>query len=119
MRILVVDDDQAIASVIQMMLELEGYEPKLELNGAGGFLTYLQFRPQVVITDILMPEENGFEMIDHIRKHDPKVKTLYISGNLNQFYARLEAEKEKYPINFLGKPFSRKELIGKISQLNH
>jgi two-component system, OmpR family, response regulator len=119
MKILVVDDDPAIASVIQFMLEFEDHESRFELNGPEGYLAYLQFQPQVVITDILMPGENGFEMVNRIRGHDPRVKTLYITGNLDQFYDRLKEEMKKYPVTFLEKPFSRNELIEKISQLIH
>jgi CheY-like chemotaxis protein len=119
MKVLIVDDDQAVASVIQLMLEFEGHETRLALTGAEGYLTYFQFLPDLVITDIQMPGENGLELMNHIREYDPMAKTLYISGNLNQFYSFLEEEKTKYPINFLEKPFSRKELIGQISQLVH
>ena len=115
MKILIVDDNQAVASVVQFMLELEGFEVRLALNGPDGFLNYIQFRPDLVITDIQMPGENGFELMNHIREHDPAVKTIYMSGNLSQFYALLEDEKSKYQIDFLDKPFSRDELIGRVS----
>jgi DNA-binding NtrC family response regulator len=119
MKVLIVDDDQAIASIVQFILEDEGHEVRLALNGPEGYLTYLQFRPDLVITDILMPGENGLELINHIRAHDPLVKTIYMSGQLNQFYPLLREERTKYPINFLEKPFSRKELIGQVSQFIH
>ena len=85
MKVLIVDDDQAIASVVQFMLEYEGHEVRLAMNGQEGYLIYLQFLPDLVITDIQMPEENGLELINHIREHDPLVKTIYMSGDLNQY----------------------------------
>ena len=119
MKVLIVDDDRAIASIVQFILEEEGHEVRLALNGSEGYLSYLQFLPDLVITDIQMPGENGLELINHIRTHDPLVKTIYMSGDLNQFYPILNEERTKYPINFLEKPFSRKELIGQVSQLVH
>jgi CheY-like chemotaxis protein len=119
MKILIVDDNQGVASVVQMMLEIEGYEVKSALNGPDGYLAYLQFHPDLVITDIQMPGENGFELMDHIRKQDPSVKTIYMSGNLEQFYPLLEAEKNLYGINYLDKPFSREELMGQVSGFIH
>ena len=116
MKVLVVDDDQAIASIIQMMLEAEGLEVQLALNGAEGYSRYLQFSPELVITDIQMPGENGFELMEHIRAHNPKIKAIYISGDLNRYYALLEEEKTKYPINYLEKPFTRKELLSRVSE---
>ncbi len=72
-----------------------------------------------MITDIQMPGENDFELMNHIREKDATVKTIYMSGNLNQFHALLDEEKSKYPINYLEKPFSLKELIGRVSELDH
>ncbi len=119
MKVLIVDDSPAIASVVQIMLELEGYEVKSARNGPDGYLTYFQFRPDLVITDIQMPGENGLELISHIREYDPKVKTIYMSGNLDEYYKNLNDEKTKYPINFLNKPFSKEELIGQVSEFIH
>jgi DNA-binding response OmpR family regulator len=119
MKVLIVDDNRMLASVVQLMLELEGYEVKSALNGPDGYLTYLQFRPGLVITDIQMPGENGFELMNHIREKDATVKTIYMSGNLNQFRSLLEEEKSMYQIKYLEKPFSKKELIGRVSELAH
>jgi two-component system, response regulator, stage 0 sporulation protein F len=119
MKILIVDDNQGVASVIQMMLEIEGHEVCSALNGHDGYLAYLQFHPELVITDIQMPGENGFELMNHIREQDPAIKTIYMSGNLEQFYPLIEAEKNLYRINYLDKPFSREELMGRVSELFH
>ena len=119
MKVLIVDDNQSVASVVQLMLELEGYEVRLALNGPDGYLAYLQFRPDIVITDIQMPGKNGFELMKHIREEDVTIKTIYMSGNLGQFHSVLEEEKSKYQIHSLEKPFSREELIGRVSELVH
>jgi DNA-binding NtrC family response regulator len=58
-------------------------------------------------------------LMHHIRMHDPKVKTIYMSGNLNEFYTLLEEEKKKFPIRFLDKPFSREELIDQVAAFLH
>jgi DNA-binding NtrC family response regulator len=119
MKVLIVDDDQTMAAFLQLMMEIEGHDVKLALNGTEGYLTFLQFKPDLVITDIQMPGQNGLELMNHIREHDPMVKTLYMSGNLDQFYPMLKEEKEKYPVTFLEKPFSMTQLIGEVSQLVH
>jgi CheY-like chemotaxis protein len=116
MRILVVDDNQGVAVVTQLMLEMEGHEVVSAQNGLEGYLAFLRLRPELVITDIQMPGENGFEMMNHIRQQDPLIKAIYMSGNLPEFYNTLETEKNLYPINFLDKPFSREKLIGQVSQ---
>ena len=117
MKILIVDDNQTVATVVRMILEVEGHEVRSALNGPDGYLAYLQMKPDLVITDIQMPGENGFELIHHIREHDPAVKTIYMSGNLDEYYSDLEKEKSLYSINCLPKPFSREDLMGRVSSI--
>jgi CheY-like chemotaxis protein len=117
MKILIVDDNRSVASVVKSMLELESHEVRLALNGPDGYVAYIQFRPDLVITDIQMPGENGFELINHIRTLDPSVKAIYMSANLNQFYSLLLEEKNKFPMQVLEKPFTMGELIDRVSEL--
>jgi DNA-binding NtrC family response regulator len=118
MKVLIVDDSQKVAKAVKHILEFEGHEVQLASNRVDGYLTYFDFLPDLVITDIQMPGGIGPEMINHIREHDPLVKTIYMSGNLDRFYPLLREEKMRYPITFLDKPFSEKELMGRISEFS-
>jgi DNA-binding NtrC family response regulator len=117
MKVLIIDDNSGLAALTQFILELEGHEVNSASTVKDGYLRYLRFRPDLVITDIQMPGENGFELMDHIRKHDPTVKTIYMSDSLNCFSSDLSAEKHRYSIGCLNKPFSRSELIECVSEL--
>jgi CheY-like chemotaxis protein len=117
MRILIVDDNQELAFTLQFMLEDEGYEVKLAKDGQDGYWTYLEFKPDLVITDIQMPGENGLELMEHIRALNPKVRTIYMSGDLDSYLSPLEEEKKRYPVSLLEKPFSKLELMGLLSAL--
>ncbi len=119
MKILIVDDNQSLATVIQYMLEQKGHEVSSAFDGLEGYSVYFQFRPDLVITDIQMPGENGLELINHIREQDPSVKTIYMSGNLDQFEMLLEEEKKSYPINMLRKPFFMDDLVKQVSEFNN
>lgn len=112
MKVLVVDDNEAIASAIQIMLEGEGFDVKSAQDGNNGYWVYLDFKPDLVITDIQMPGENGLKLMEHIRTHDPAVKTIYMSGDLESYLSPLEEEKRRYPVSLLEKPFSKEELMG-------
>jgi DNA-binding response OmpR family regulator len=116
MKILIVDDNQDLAFLIKVMLEDEGYEVKSAKDGQDGYSTYLLFNPDLVLTDIQMPEKSGLELIKEIRCHNPGVRTIYMSGDLNQYWSPLEEEKEKYHAGVLEKPFSKDELISLLSQ---
>ena len=116
MKILIVDDNQDLAFLIKWMLEDEGYEVKSAKDGTDGYSTYLLFNPDLVLTDIQMPKKNGLELIKEIRRHNPGVRTIYMSGDLSRYISPLEEEKEKYHAGVLEKPFSRNELISLVSQ---
>jgi CheY-like chemotaxis protein len=116
MKILIVDDNQDLAFLIKWMLEDEGYEVRSAKNGTDGYLTYLLFNPDLVLTDIQMPEKNGLELIREIRCHNPGVRTIYMSGDISQYGLPLEEEKEKYHAGVLEKPFSRNDLISLLSR---
>jgi len=115
MNVLIVDDSEAIATVIQQLLENENYHTMTARDGEDGYLAYLDFKPDLVITDIEMPRKNGFELMKNIRTHDPSIKTIYMSGYMGRFRSLFEEEKTKYHAAFLEKPFSIIELIGLLS----
>lgn len=110
MKILVVDDNRELAEVIQSILEGEGMEVISANDGKEGYTAYLLFTPDLVITDIQMPRQNGLEMMANIRAHNPMVKTIYMSGDIDAFRPSLDGEKKRYPVNFFEKPFSMESL---------
>ena len=117
MRVLIVDDDEGLCFILQTILESEGHEVKLAKDGRDGYWAYLEFKPELVITDIQMPGENGIELMEHIRTLNPAVRTIYMSGDLSNYWLPLEEEKRRYPVSYIEKPFSRTELMELLSGL--
>lgn len=117
MKVLVVDDNRELADLIQNVLEGEGMEVLSAGDGIEGYAGYLLFRPDLVITDIQMPGGTGFEMMQHIRAHDPTIGTVYMSGNIDSYRLSLEREKKSYPVAILRKPFSLQSLMKRVSEL--
>ena len=111
MKILVVDDNEFLLNLIQTTLEDEGIEVMSAKDGFDGYSAYINFKPDIVITDIQMPRKNGLEMMEHIRVHDPMIKTIYMSGDINPFLSSLKEEEKMYPVNFFEKPFRVKSLM--------
>jgi YesN/AraC family two-component response regulator len=98
------------------MLGDENYEVRLARDCKDGYLAYLLFKPDLVITDIQMPERNGLKLMEIIRMHNPEVKTIYISADVSRFRKVLEEEKTRYKVSFLEKPFSVRELMDSLKE---
>ena len=119
-RVLVVEDDENLGQIMAETLTAAGYEVQTADDGLHGIMIYLQQQPEVVLTDIQMPELDGLEMMRCIRAINPAVKTMYISGAANHYREALIKERKDYGVLVLDKPFSRNDLLRSIdSWLNH
>jgi len=116
MKVLVVDDNRLLAATIREVLEDDGLEVRSASDGEDGYSAYLLFKPDIVITDIQMPRKTGLEMMGHIRTHDPMIKTIYMSGDIDPYRPLLTAEKRKYPVSFFEKPFSLELLMREVRE---
>jgi len=79
-RILIIDDDAQLRATLREVLEREGYEVVEAPNGREGLERYQEAPTEVMITDILMPEQEGLETIMILRRVDPQAKIIAISG---------------------------------------
>ncbi len=79
-KILVIDDDQQFNSMVCMILVDAGYDVKSATNGMEGLKMFMKERPDLVITDLYMPEKEGLEAIMELRQTDKTVKILLVSG---------------------------------------
>ena len=114
-KVLVVDDDCTLTYLLRQRLEYEYFKVECANSAAAGYLVYLGFRPDLVITDINMGEGNGLDLIKHIRTHDPKVRIIYMTGDLSLYGAELETERDVFHAIVLEKPFTGRKLLDSIS----
>lgn len=82
-KILVIDDDELIRITFRNFLKKAGYAVIEAENGNAGITLFKRERPDIVITDLLMPEKEGLETISEIRALDPNIKTIAMSGGGN------------------------------------
>lgn len=113
---MVVDDSHAMAFVVQAILQRAGYEVRTANDAGNGYLSYLTFRPDLVIADLEMPWESGLQMMEEIRVHDPAIKVIYMSADASPFSSQLDDERKKYWVAFLQKPFSKTEMLQIVRQ---
>jgi len=109
MKILVVDDSNFVKSLVGKTLRIN--IPSLELllasNGIEGYNLYRTEKPDLIITDLLMPEMNGWELLKLIREEDLKVKIIVFSANVQK---AIRDEIEKFGITaFIHKPFNNEK----------
>jgi YesN/AraC family two-component response regulator len=116
--IYVFDDEASILLMIKKMLEKAGHEVSTALNGREGMDLFNNKKPDLLITDILMPEKEGLETIMELRKKYPDLKIIAISGG-----GRFGPEGYLPGAKLLGadlvfqKPLVQKEFIEAISSL--
>ena len=79
-RILIIDDEVEIRLLLREMLEYAGYEVIEAGNGQEGLRSYHTDTPDLIITDLWMPNKGGLDTIRELRRQAPEVKIIAISG---------------------------------------
>src|SRR5450631_4444570 len=112
--ILVADDDAAIRTVLNQALSRAGYEVRSTGNAATLWRWVSQGDGDLVITDVVMPDENAFDLIPRIRKARPDLPIIVMSAQ-NTFLTAIRAS-ERGAYEYLPKPFDLKELIAIVGR---
>src|SRR4051812_12938780 len=84
-RILLVDDDPSVRNLGQALLESEGYEVLCAQDGFDGLASLKHSLPDVIISDLRMPNMNGFEFLSVVRQRFPHIAVIAISGEFTGF----------------------------------
>ena len=79
-HILLVEDDPAAADSLKALLEQHGYRVQVAKDGGQAHSAFRMRRPDFVITDLILPGENGFELIDRMKRSDESVPVLVLSA---------------------------------------
>lgn len=117
-RVLIIDDEPHILLMVKKMLERAGYEVDLASNGSEGMRLFESISPDLVITDIIMPEKEGLETIREMRRINKDLKIIAMSGG-GKISADnyLETAKIFGASKLLEKPFSQKEMLIYVEEL--
>jgi len=111
-RILIIDDEPQIRSMLRLMLERDGYEVVEAPDGIEGIRLYRQNPSDLIITDLIMPNKDGIGMIIDLKKEFPEVKIIAMSGGgLNKPDGYLKGAKKLGAAYTLTKPIDREEML--------
>lgn len=116
-RILVIDDEPDFRQMVRRMLEAEGHEVIEAENGNVGLAKFRALSPDIIVTDIFMPEKSGYETIVEIREQNPDIRIIAISGGggiaAGDFFL---SAKQAGANQTLAKPFRSRQLIEAVDQ---
>lgn len=106
-RVLVIDDEAMLRALLQDMLAACGYDVDVAESGAAGLARFQAARYRAVITDLLMPEMNGFEVVAALRTIDPAVRIIMLTGSAP---AQTAGQARASGITLLHKPIALGDL---------
>jgi two-component system nitrogen regulation response regulator GlnG len=113
-QILLADDDAAIRTVLNQALARAGYEVRSTGNAATLWRWVAQGEGDLVITDVVMPDENAFDLLPRIKKVRPELPIIVMSAQ-NTFMTAIKAS-ERGAYEYLPKPFDLKELVAIVGR---
>jgi CheY-like chemotaxis protein len=117
MKFLVVDDTRIILSVIEAILTQNHQDVFTADNGRAGYAAFYDILPDIVITDIEMPWQDGLSMMQSIRQTHPDIPTIYMTGNPAPYQRRLDDEQRAYAAGIVHKPFTRADLLRAVTEI--
>ncbi len=113
-KVLVVDDEQLVLDSVRKHLRRGGYEIQTALSGAEAVGILESGWPQIVVTDLMMPGMDGLELLALVRKSQPRMPVIMITGYATMRTA-LQALRQG-AFDYIAKPFTRAELQGVVAR---
>ena len=114
-RILVVDDESSISELIATSLKFVGFDVRTAATGSQALQIAQEFKPHALILDVMLPDQNGFEVCRQIRSEGQKVGVLFLTAkdSVEDKIAGLTIGGDDY----VTKPFSLEELVARLRAL--
>ena len=114
-RVLVVDDEATLAEVVSMALRYEGWEVRSADNGLAATRIARDFRPDIAVLDVMLPDMDGLEVLRRLRAESPELPVLFLTARdaVEDRIAGLTAGGDDY----VTKPFSLQEVVVRLHTL--
>ena len=114
-RVLVVDDENALADLLSMALRYEGWDVHTEGTGSDALRAAREVRPDAVVLDVMLPDMDGLEVLARLRRELPDVPLLFLTAKdaVEDRIAGLTAGGDDY----VTKPFSLEEVVARLRGL--
>jgi CheY-like chemotaxis protein len=115
-KVLVVDDERVIADTLAIILNKAGFDASAVYTGTGAVERARSDRPDLIISDVIMPDMNGIEAAINIRAFLPGCKILLFSGQAATADLLESARAKGHDFEILAKPVHPQDLLAKLRQ---
>jgi DNA-binding response OmpR family regulator len=113
-RVLVADDERVIADTLAMILNQSGFQARVAYSGEKALELASEFRPDMLISDVIMGGLNGIDAAIKIREILPAIKILLFSGQAATADLLEKARMQGYEFEILAKPVHPQDLLAKL-----
>lgn len=116
-KVLIMDDEKRIADTLVLILRSAGYGAEVAYDGPSGLAACTEYRPHLVITDVVMPGMSGIEVAMDIRQRFPACRILLYSGQAATAQMMDAARAQGYSFELLAKPVHPVQLLERVKLL--
>lgn len=115
--ILIVDDDKEVRESLEKIFQLEGYDIRIATNGLEAFAAMNDFAPDLIISDINMPDCNGLVLFNEVfRLYTPPIPMIFLSGYVGTVPIEELSNKENF-VAIYSKPVEIDVILKKIEEM--
>ncbi len=115
-RVLVADDERVIADTLSMILNQSGFETRVAYSGEQAVEIAGEFKPEMLISDVIMAGVNGIDAAIEIRRMLPEIKVLLFSGQAATADLLEKARARGYDFEILAKPVHPQDLLARMQR---
>lgn len=115
--ILIIENDPNLRDDMAQILEIEGYDVLTAEDGASGVQIATERKPQLILSDIFMPNMSGYDVLRKLREDDELAQTPFLFVSAAPDYERIASEFGLTKDSVIVKPFSIPDLVKKVEQL--
>lgn len=116
-RILIVDDESAIADTLQMIFQMQRYDARVAYSAERAAELISQWEPELAILDVILPEMNGIDLAIVIKENYPQCHVLLFSGHTNTSMLLEEAGRKGHNFEVLAKPVMPDLMLERAAEL--
>jgi len=114
LKIIVIDDETLIAETVEEILNHEGFEARAVSSGAAAIRLAEDWQPDIVLSDVIMPGQNGIEIGIRIREIAPNCRIILFSGQAATVDLLEKARRQGHRFEILAKPIKPEQLVSVI-----